>query len=120
MTSLINQDGKIRDQLTGLQRLNITNVFVLGSLPSIKSVLETAENLDFFSRKFAWFAISQDQSDLEFNCRDCTVLHIRPKLESQYRKRLNHIRETYELTEKPEIVSTFYFDLALTTFVTIK
>jgi hypothetical protein len=51
--------ANIREQLERLREVDVNNFFVLGRLSSIKDVLEVANNADFFTRKFAWHALTQ-------------------------------------------------------------
>lgn len=103
-----------------VQKANGSYFFILGNLLSLKKMLEIADGINFFSRKFTWFVITQEQDELQFQCKNATILHIKPKLNPQHERRLIHVQSTYGLTDKPEIAAAFYFDLALKTFVTIR
>ncbi|XP_017786976.1 PREDICTED: ionotropic receptor 25a [Nicrophorus vespilloides] len=109
-----------KDQLMNLRKLDIVNFFVLGSLNNIKRVLDAADGVSFFNRKYAWHAITQDKGDIKCVCRNATVMFAKPTLDNQYQDRNGLIRTSYQLNADPEIAASFYFDLALHTFLTIK
>lgn len=103
-----------------VQKAKASYFFILGNLLSLQKMLEVADEINFFGRKFTWVAITQEQDELQFKCKNATILHIKPKLDPQHEKQLIHVQSTYQLTDKPEIAAAFYFDLALKTFVTIR
>lgn len=51
--------SKIPDQLEKLDKLDLKNFFVLGSLDTIQVVLESAEKKNLFNRKFAWHVLTK-------------------------------------------------------------
>lgn len=56
----INTDvSKIPEQLEDLVKLDLKNFFVLGSLDTIKNVLEAAEKKNLFNRMYAWHALTK-------------------------------------------------------------
>lgn len=116
----IPDEALIRDQLQNLRKLDIVNFFILGSLTSIKRVLDAADSINFFNRKFAWHSITQDKGDLKCSCSNATILFAKPLLDAKYQDRLGLIRTSYQLTAEPEISATFYFDLALQGFLAVK
>lgn len=114
------KDENVKDQLLNLRKLDLVNFFVLGSLASIKRVLDASDSAGFFNRKFAWHAITQDKGDLKCVCKNATIMFVKPLVDNQYQDRLGLIRTTYQLNAEPQITSAFYFDLALHTFLAIK
>lgn len=116
----IKEADKIADQLTQLRKLDIVNFFVLGNLQSVKRVLDAAESVNFFNRKFAWHVITQDKGDIKCNCKNATIMYVKPMIDAQYQDRLGLIRTSYQLNSEPEIAAAFYFDLALHSFLAIK
>lgn len=115
--SSIKTPDKIAEQLTHFRKLDIVNFFILGSLTNIKHVLDAADTISFFNRKFAWHAITQDKGDLKCNCKNATIIFARPIVDTQYQDRHGLIKTSYQLNEQPEIAAAFYFDLALHTFL---
>ena len=74
----------------------------------------------FFERNFAWHAITQNEGDVTSKKDNATIMFLKPVVYPQYRERLGQLRTTYNLNEEPQIMSAFYFDLALRTFLAIK
>lgn len=116
----IKEPGKVADQLKQLRKLDIVNFFILGSLENIKRVLDAADSVNFFNRKFAWHAITQDKGDLKCGCKNATIMFAKPIIDAQYQDHLGLIKTSYQLNVEPEIAAAFYFDLALHSFLTIK
>lgn len=110
----------IHEQLQSLYKLDIVNFFILGSLKNIKKVLDGADSVQFFNRKFAWHAITQDKGDVKCQCRNATVMVAKPTIDAKYQDRLGLIKTSYQLNADPEIAAAFYFDLALHSFLTMK
>lgn len=106
-------------QIEKLRNLDVNNFFILGSLASIKSVLEAAKP-EYFARNFAWHAITQDAGDLSSNVDKAFVMFLRPKSDADTKNRLGLLKTTYNLKQQPEIASAFYFDLALRSFLAVK
>lgn len=115
----ISGDSDRAQQIEKLRNLDINNFFILGSLSSIKAVLESAKK-EYFERNFAWHAITQTRGDLSCNVDNATVMFLQPTPDSKNKDRLGIMKTTYNLKQEPEIASVFYFDLALRTFLTIK
>lgn len=113
-------DIDIKQQLTKLRQLDIVNFFILGSINTIKNVLDSANNIQYFGRKFAWHAITQDKGDLKCNCKNATVMFVRPLNDPANQDRMGLIKTSYQLTAEPEIAAAFYFDLALYTALAVK
>ncbi|XP_071055575.1 ionotropic receptor 25a [Onthophagus taurus] len=116
----IQDVSTLKDQLQNLRKLDIVNYFVLARLVNIKKVLDAADAINYFNRKFAWHAITQDKGDLKCNCRNATIIFAKPTLDPKYQDRLGIIKTSYQLTSEPEITAFFYFDLALQSFLAIK
>lgn len=113
-------DIDIKQQLQKLRQLDIVNFFVLGSINTIKNVLDSANDIEYFGRKYAWHAITQNKGDLKCNCKNATIMYARPMLDSRSQDRLGLIRTSYQLNAEPEIAAAFYFDLALYTALAVK
>ncbi|XP_044735980.1 ionotropic receptor 25a-like isoform X2 [Chrysoperla carnea] len=116
----IDEPNKIKEQLKRLRNLDIVNFFVLGSLTSIKNVLDGADEINFFGKKFAWYAITQNKGDLKSNCKNATIIYVKPTPDAKSQDRLGNIKTSFQLNAEPEIAAAFYFDLALRTFLTVK
>lgn len=116
----IKEGDKVTDQLLQFRKLDIVNFFILGSLNNIKRVLDAADPISFFNRKFAWHAITQDKGDLKCSCRNATVVFAKPIIDAAYQDRHGLIKTSYQLNAEPEIAAAFYFDLALHTFLATK
>ncbi|CAH0399704.1 unnamed protein product [Chilo suppressalis] len=114
-----NKD-EIKTQLRSLRELDIVNFFVVGSLRTIKNVLDAADDNQYFGRKTAWFALSLDKGDISCGCKDATIVYLRPTPDAKSRDRLGKIKTTYSMNGEPEITSAFYFDLSLRTFLAVK
>ncbi|KAB0800767.1 hypothetical protein PPYR_06506 [Photinus pyralis] len=110
----------VKTQLIKLRELDIMNFFILGGLDTAKMILDTADNLDYFSRKFAWHILTQENEDVKCNCRNATIVYIKPLLVDPYRNRLNTLRTSYQLDGKPQILAAFYFDLALRSYMAVR
>ncbi|XP_077296416.1 ionotropic receptor 25a isoform X2 [Arctopsyche grandis] len=111
---------EIKSQLTSLRQLDIVNFFILGSLTTITNVLDAADLNNFFGRKYSWYALTQDKGDLTCNCKEATIIYAKPNPDASSRDRLGKIKTTYSMNGEPEIVSAFYFDLSLRTFLAVK
>lgn len=74
----------------------------------------------FFERNFAWHAITQNEGEVTSKRDNATIMFLKPVVYPQNRERLGLLRTTYNLNEEPHIMSVFYFDLALRTFLAIK
>ncbi|XP_045769552.1 ionotropic receptor 25a [Maniola jurtina] len=111
---------EIKTQLRSLRELDIVNFFVVGSLRTIKNVLDAANENQYFGRKTAWFALSLDKGDISCGCKDATIVYMKPTPDAKSRERLGKIKTTYSMNGDPEITSAFYFDLSLRTFLAIK
>ncbi|EAA13931.5 AGAP010272-PA, partial [Anopheles gambiae str. PEST] len=115
----IADDRDRASQIEKLRNLDINNFFILGSLASIKQVLESAKN-EYFERNFAWHVITQEQKDLTCNVENATIMFLRPMSDSSSKDRLGSIRTTYNLKQEPQITGFFYFDLTLRALIAIK
>uniref|UniRef100_A0A182U1Q4 Ionotropic glutamate receptor C-terminal domain-containing protein n=1 Tax=Anopheles melas TaxID=34690 RepID=A0A182U1Q4_9DIPT len=115
----IADDRDRASQIEKLRNLDINNFFILGSLASIKQVLESAKN-EYFERNFAWHVITQEQKDLSCNVENATIMFLRPMSDSSSKDRLGSIRTTYNLKQEPQITGFFYFDLTLRALIAIK
>ncbi|XP_050678788.1 ionotropic receptor 25a isoform X1 [Leptidea sinapis] len=111
---------EIKTQLRSLRELDIVNFFVVGSLKTIKNVLDAANENQYFGRKTAWFAMTLDKGDIGCGCRDATIVFMKPTPDAKSRDRLGKIKTTYSMNGEPEITSAFYFDLSLRSFLAIK
>ncbi|KAG6445268.1 hypothetical protein O3G_MSEX003820 [Manduca sexta] len=114
-----NKD-EIKTQLRSLRDLDIVNFFIVGSLRTIKNVLDAADENQYFGRKTAWFALSLDKGDITCGCKDATIIYMRPTPDAKSRDRLGKIKTTYSMNGEPEITAAFYFDLSLRTFLAVK
>ncbi|EDV57772.2 ionotropic receptor 25a [Drosophila erecta] len=117
----IAKDGKREreEQIEKLRNLDINNFFILGTLQSIRMVLESVKP-EYFERNFAWHAITQNEGEISSQRDNATIMFMKPMAYTQYRDRLGLLRTTYNLNEEPQLSSAFYFDLALRSFLTIK
>ncbi|XP_044735495.1 ionotropic receptor 25a-like [Chrysoperla carnea] len=119
----LHEPTKVKEQLQRLRNLDFVNFFVLGSLFSIKNVLDNADQINFFGKKFAWYAITQNKGDLKANCKNATIIYVKPILDPKSLGHFENIKTSFKLNElddQPEIASAFYFDLSLRTFLTIR
>ncbi|CAG9835987.1 unnamed protein product [Diabrotica balteata] len=116
----IKDGNEVVDQLNQLRKLDLLNYFILASLSNIKRVLDAADTLSFFNRKFAWHAITQDDGEIKCVCRNATILFVKPLPNTTYQDRLGTMQRTYQLNTEPIIASAFYFDLSLHSFIAIK
>lgn len=103
-------------QIAKLRNLDINNFFILGSLQSIRDVLgvlqlnilwlffqtralkrkwkwpkliyaESAKD-EYFQRNFAWHAITQYNGDLSCNCKNATIIYLKPVPDQSTKDRL--------------------------------
>ncbi|XP_059221283.1 ionotropic receptor 25a isoform X3 [Stomoxys calcitrans] len=118
ITSVAKDDSKRKKQIERLRKLNITNFFILGNLSTINLILETVKPT-FFERTFAWYAITQNEGEITTKRANVSLLFLKPVVYSQNRERLIQLRTIYNLNEEPQIMSAFYFDLALRTFLAV-
>ncbi|XP_056631910.1 ionotropic receptor 25a [Diorhabda sublineata] len=116
----IKNGNEVVDQLSQLRKLDLLNYFILGSLTNIKRVLDAADSLNYFNRKFAWHAITQDDGEIKCICKNATILFVKPLPNANYQDRLGTMRRTYQLNTEPIITSAFYFDLFLHSFIAVK
>lgn len=111
---------KIEAQLQRLRSLDLVNFFILGTIESIKLVLDAAQKNSYLNRKFAWHAITQDLGELKCNVKNGTILFVKPVVNANYQNRLGQIKTSYQLNAKPEIAAAFYFDFTLHALLTVK
>ncbi|CAH1971639.1 unnamed protein product [Acanthoscelides obtectus] len=116
----IGMGNTVADQLMQLRKLDIVNFFVLANLNNIKRVLDAADSISFFNRKFAWHVITQDDGDIKCVCRNATIMFVKPLPNTANQDRLGTMQRTYQLNAEPTIAAAFYFDLALHSFMAIK
>ncbi|NP_001273813.1 glutamate receptor ionotropic, kainate 4-like precursor [Musca domestica] len=119
ITAVAEGDSARADQIERLRNLDINNFFILGSLKTIGQVLESVKPA-FFERNFAWHAITQNEGEVSSKRDNATIMFLKPIVYTQNRERLGQLRTTYNLNEEPQIMSVFYFDLALRTFLAVK
>nr|AID61273.1 ionotropic receptor [Calliphora stygia] len=119
ITAVADGERARADQIERLRNLDINNFFILGSLKTIGQVLESVKPA-FFERNFAWHAITQNEGEVTSKRDNATIMFLKPVVYPQNRERLGLLRTTYNLNEEPQIMSVFYFDLALRTFLAIK
>ncbi|XP_045465403.1 ionotropic receptor 25a-like [Harmonia axyridis] len=112
--------AKIEAQLQRLRSLDLVNFFILGTIDSIKLVLDAAQKNSYLNRKFAWHAITQDLGELKCNIKNGTILFVKPLVNANYQNRLGQIKTSYQLTAKPEIAAAFYFDFTLHALLTVR
>ncbi|XP_045532788.1 ionotropic receptor 25a-like [Pieris brassicae] len=110
----------IKTQLQSLRELGITNFFVIGSLPTIKKVLNAANEKEYFGRKTAWFALTLDKGNISCQCKNATIVLMQPTPDISSKDRLEKLKTNYNMNGEPEIISAFYFDLSLRAFLAIK
>ncbi|XP_055858527.1 ionotropic receptor 25a [Episyrphus balteatus] len=115
----IAKDGEREQQIEKLRNLDINNFFILGSLQSIKMVLESVKP-EYFERNFAWHAITQNEGEVRSQRDNATIMFLKPIAYQRNRDRLGSLSTTYNLKQQPQIASAFYFDLALRTFLAVK
>ncbi|XP_074039015.1 ionotropic receptor 25a isoform X1 [Leptinotarsa decemlineata] len=116
----IKAGNQVVEQLTQLRKLDLVNFFVLASLKNIKRVLDAADSVNFFNRKFAWHVITQEDGEMKCVCRNATIIFVKPSPNAAHQDRLGTLQRTYQLNTKPIISSAFYFDLTLRSFIAIK
>ncbi|XP_045485455.1 ionotropic receptor 25a-like [Pieris rapae] len=109
----------IKTQLQSLRELGISNFFVIGSLLTINNVLNAANEKEYFGRKTAWFAMTLDKGNISCQC-NATIVLMQPTPDASSQDRLNNLKTIYKMNGEPEIISAFYFDLSLRTFLAIK
>ncbi|XP_053959026.1 ionotropic receptor 25a isoform X1 [Anastrepha ludens] len=117
----IAKEGKREreEQIEKLRNLDINNFFILGNLMSIRLVLESVKPA-YFERNFAWHAITQSEGEVSSQRDNATIMFLKPISYAQNRDRFGRLKTTFNLNEEPQIMSAFYFDLALRTFLAIK
>ncbi|XP_031338058.1 ionotropic receptor 25a-like [Photinus pyralis] len=111
--------ANILRQLMQIKQLDIMTYFILGSLNTVKLVLNEA-NDSFFTPRFSWYILTQDSEDVKCNCRNATIVQVRPVRDESHRKRLEFLINSYQLHGSPQILTTFYFDLALRSFLAMR
>uniref|UniRef100_A0A1B0B7S3 Ionotropic glutamate receptor C-terminal domain-containing protein n=1 Tax=Glossina palpalis gambiensis TaxID=67801 RepID=A0A1B0B7S3_9MUSC len=112
-------DRERTEEIEKLRNLDINNFFILGSLRTIGQVLEAVKSA-YFQRNFAWHAITQDEGEIASKRDNATLMYLKPVVYAQRRERLGQLRTTYNLNETPQIMTVFYFDLALRAFLTVR
>uniref|UniRef100_A0ABK9MJX4 Ionotropic receptor 25a n=1 Tax=Glossina morsitans morsitans TaxID=37546 RepID=A0ABK9MJX4_GLOMM len=112
-------DRERTEEIEKLRNLDINNFFLLGSLRTIGPVLEAVKPA-YFQRNFAWHVITQDEGEIASKRDNATLMFLKPVVYAQRRERLGQLRTTYNLNEPPQIMTVFYFDLALRAFLTVR
>ncbi|KAL3278037.1 hypothetical protein HHI36_013378 [Cryptolaemus montrouzieri] len=105
-------------QILKLQDMNLVNFFILGRLETVTQVLKNASANGLFNAKFAWHVITPNSENIACECDDGRVLHVKPIEDSSFKERFESIQRSFNLDE-PKIVSAFYFDFALQSFLAI-
>nr|QHN69175.1 ionotropic receptor 6 [Sirex noctilio] len=101
-TELVGQLSRLRD-------LDIVNFFVLGEQDTLTATLNAAQALNFTGRKYAWYALTSNDFSLQCDCRNISVLFLKPK-PSINQQSLGELTSRGLLTE-PLLISAFYYDL---------
>lgn len=106
----IAKPAELPQQIAKLRNLDINNFFILGSLQSIRDVLgeflmkikcfesvtfvnNTNSCIDsamdeYFQRNFAWHAITQFGGEVTCNCKNATIIFLKPIPDQSSKDRL--------------------------------
>lgn len=114
--TFVIMDANIKKQLRKLNELGVFSYFILGRLETIKRVLVEVEKLHYFTKKFAWFAITQNSGNLSCNCLNSSIIHIHPinDLHHQTLHDPSYYSSEYKITEN------FYFHLILNSILAMR
>ncbi|XP_045585173.2 ionotropic receptor 25a isoform X1 [Procambarus clarkii] len=113
MTMVEATDNLVRNQTMRLKNADIVNFFAVGRQKTISRILDAATANGMFGRKYAWYAVSKDDDDVQCGCENATVVYLRPRASADTRGRLAMLQKDFQLTATPEIDSAFYFDYAI-------
>ncbi|KAM7352961.1 ionotropic receptor 25a-like isoform 2-T2 [Cochliomyia hominivorax] len=120
VVSAIADERKSRiDQIERLIKLNINHFFILGTLKSISQVLESVKP-KYFDHNFVWYAVSHQEGTLNVKPNNASIIFVQPVISPEHRERFNMLRYEYNLNDQIQIMAFFYFDLALTSILTIR
>ncbi|XP_071516701.1 ionotropic receptor 25a isoform X2 [Panulirus ornatus] len=113
LTMVEAREMDLRKQMKRLKDADIVNYFAVGSQETISRILDAATANDLFGRKYAWYALSKDNEDIQCGCENASVVFLRPQPNADTRGRLNMLQRDFQLTATPEIDSAFYFDYTI-------
>ncbi|KAK3870062.1 hypothetical protein Pcinc_024667 [Petrolisthes cinctipes] len=113
MTMAEDTEAGLRKQTKRLMDADIVNFFAVGSQETISRILDAATANDLFGRKYAWYAVSKGDEDIQCSCKNSTVVFLRPQTTPDTRGRLTMLQRDFDLTAEPIIDSAFYFDFAI-------
>ncbi|KAK4301458.1 hypothetical protein Pmani_026414 [Petrolisthes manimaculis] len=113
MTMAEDTEAGLRKQTKRLMDADIVNFFAVGSQETISRILDAATANDLFGRKYAWYAVSKGDEDIQCGCENSTVVFLRPQTTPDTRGRLTMLQRDFDLTAEPIIDSAFYFDYAV-------
>ncbi|XP_045465402.1 LOW QUALITY PROTEIN: ionotropic receptor 25a-like [Harmonia axyridis] len=114
---------EIDQQLLRMIKFDLVNFFILGSLETIKLVLDSAWKHNLFNKnkKYAFYILTQDLGDLlECEIKNGTIFFGQPSVNKNFKSRLDFLKKTYFLDGKPEMTASFYFDLSIQAFLTVR
>ncbi|KAL7645090.1 UNVERIFIED_CONTAM: hypothetical protein RMT77_003468 [Armadillidium vulgare] len=102
-----------REQMKKLMDVGIVYYFAVGSLQTIRNVLEAATANMMFGRKYSWYALTKDVGDLGCGCDNSTVVFLSPFQDKETKVKLDMLERNFGLDGIPKLDAAFYFDFAL-------
>ncbi|KAG8312620.1 hypothetical protein J6590_018262 [Homalodisca vitripennis] len=100
----------LRQLMVELRELDVFNYFVLGSLLTARSIIDSSDCSTYYEKKFGWYIITQDDGQLRSSCRNITLLFIKPDPGPINREKFINLQSSYSLKTPSHITSAFYFD----------
>nr|AAM47017.1 ionotropic glutamate receptor subunit [Homarus americanus] len=110
MTRVEATEKEVRRQTKRLKDADIVNYFAVGSGDTISRILDAATANDMFGRKYAWYALSKDNQDIQCGCENASIVYLRPHTSADSRGRIAMLQRDYGLTSTPEIDAVAYFE----------
>ncbi|KAA0197271.1 Ionotropic receptor 25a [Hyalella azteca] len=113
ITRAADTDAALRAQLTRLKEALLVYYFVVGSQDTIRKVLEAANAMQLFGKKYSWYAVTKEEGSIGCGCDNSTVVVMQPIMDAAIMARVEKLKKDYGLTAKPAVDAAFYFDFAV-------
>uniref|UniRef100_A0A1A9WKV0 Ionotropic glutamate receptor C-terminal domain-containing protein n=1 Tax=Glossina brevipalpis TaxID=37001 RepID=A0A1A9WKV0_9MUSC len=120
ITTITQGDRERTEEIEKLRNLDINNFFILGNLRTIGQVLGTYKVIYEENEQRILSLEKSNEGEITSKRDNATIMFLKPVVYTQQRERLGQLRTTYNLNDVPQIMTVFYFDLALRAFLAIR
>ena len=105
----------VKVKIMSMADTGLFNFFVLGSMESIKEVLDVAGSLNMLqSKKFSWTVLTKENVET-VSCTSCDkvkIMHLYPMAKGNEMS-VEGLRRSYGIRDHPDVDVAFYFDAGL-------